>query len=223
MEAALTMRGEPDPAADTPVDGQQPDADAAELADLVARASQGNERAWEDLVHRYARRVYAMANAKLRRPELAEEITQSVFVTLATKLKADSYTELGRFEPWLFRVTMNRVRDEIRRSKRQAIPHDPSMFAGVSDRGVAETSIDPQDSNQLRDALANLGDSDREIIDLRHMGQMGFKDIAVLLGEPLGTVLARHHRALKKLRAALAGATSEHEAERERESSEGNQ
>lgn len=208
------MRGDQDPAAESHTPGSpagltQPDADAAQLADLVARAARGDERAWEDLVHRYARRVYAMANAKLRRPELAEEITQSVFVTLATKLKQDGYTELGRFEPWLFRVTMNRVRDEIRRSKRHATPHDPAAFGGVAAEHGSGPAVNPSESSALRDAIGSLSDADREVVDLRHMGQLGFKDIAALLGEPLGTVLARHHRALKKLKAAM---TPEHGA-----------
>lgn len=202
----MTKRGEPDPAGRSPVEigaQSEAEADAAELAALVARASEGSERAWEDLVHRYARRVYAMANAKLRRPELAEEITQSVFVTLATKLRSDGYAEMGRFEPWLFRVTMNRVRDEIRRAKRQAVAHDPSSFAEMTSPQAHESGIDAKASADLRHAIATLNDTDREVVDLRHTGQMNFKDIAAMLGEPLGTVLARHHRALKKLKAAL--------------------
>ncbi|MEM9373378.1 MAG: sigma-70 family RNA polymerase sigma factor [Planctomycetota bacterium] len=202
------MRGDSDPAARSPAGGLQPDADAAELADLVARAADGSERAWEDLVHRYARRIFAMANAKLRRPELAEEITQSVFVTLATKLKSDGYTELGRFEPWLFRVAMNRVRDEVRRAKRQATPHDPSTFAGVPAQADSHAPGQTAEPEALRQAMACLGDADREVIDLRHMGQLGFREIAVLLDEPLGTVLARHHRALKKLKASMTEADS---------------
>jgi len=216
------MRGDPDPAARSPADdglgsGSSPgvspgslseaDSEAADLADVVARASGGSERAWEDLVHRYARRVYAMANAKLRRPELAEEITQSVFVTLATKLRSDAYSEMGRFEPWLFRVTMNRVRDEIRRAKRQAVAHDPSSFAGMASAPAEPAGLDANASAGLRDAIATLNDADRAVIDLRHTGQMNFKDIAALLDEPLGTVLARHHRALKKLKAALEPTT----------------
>lgn len=148
--------------------------------------------------------MFALAQSRLRRPELAEEITQSVFVTLASKLRKDGYTELGRFEPWLFRVTMNRVRDEARRAKRQARPYDPGTIATMS--GAAEESPAGADAGELaalRDAMATLGDADREIIELRHHGQMSFKEIADLLGSPLGTVLARHHRALKKLRGVL--------------------
>lgn len=48
--------------------------------------------------------------------------------------------------------------------------------------------------------MEGLSDADREVVELRHHGQMAFKDIAELLSQPVGTVLARHHRALRKLR-----------------------
>lgn len=190
MEAALTTRGDPTPP--DRVDG---------LAALVARAAGGEERAWEDLVRLYARRVYALAQSRLRRPDLAEEITQSVFVTVAIKLKDQQYTELGRFEAWLFRVTMNRVRDAARRTKRQAVPLEPGVIESMA--GHADADPEPTDTRALRAALRTLNDADREVIELRHHGRMGFKDIADLLGEPVGTVLARHHRALRKLRSVL--------------------
>ncbi len=196
MEAALTTRGE----ANSP-DAGSDSGDA--LASLVARACRGEERAWEELVGLYAGRVYALAQSRLRRPDLAEEITQSVFVTVATKLKGQQYDEQGRFEPWLFRVTMNRVRDTARRMKRHTGPLDPGVIEAMSP--ACEPSVSPdEDTNAgLRRALDTLNNADREVIELRHHGRMGFKEIAELLGEPVGTVLARHHRALRKLRSVL--------------------
>ncbi len=112
--------------------------DPAELASIVARAALGEERAWEELLGLYSRRVYAMARSRLHDDNLAEEITQSVFVTVATKLtqqKAGStpagYSELGRFEPWLFRITMNRVRDLCRKRSRHAVPTAPEHLNSV--------------------------------------------------------------------------------------------
>lgn len=192
----MTTRGE----ANSPRAGSET-GDA--LASLVARAALGEERAWEELVRLYAGRVYALAQSRLRRPDLAEEITQSVFVTLATKLKDQQYDEQGRFEPWLFRVTMNRVRDTARRLKRQAGMLDPGVIEGMVSSQAVRTGADTDDTASLRLALETLNDADREVIELRHHGRMGFKEIAELLGEPVGTVLARHHRALRKLRSVL--------------------
>ena len=59
-----------------------------EVSALVARASRGDEDAWADLIARYARRVYALARARSFSPDDAEEITQSVFVTIASKLRS---------------------------------------------------------------------------------------------------------------------------------------
>ncbi len=189
MEPALTTRADP----------HGPDA-GGDLAALIERASRGDERAWEDLVGLYAGRVYAMAQSRVRRPDLAEEITQSVFVTVAITLKERRYDEQGRFEPWLFRVTMNRVRDAARRMRRHAAPVDPGTLEASTFAADPAAPFDPDEAATLRRALAALNEADREVIELRHHGRMNFKDIAAVLGEPVGTVLARHHRALRKLR-----------------------
>lgn len=181
------------------------------LAELVGRASRGDERAWEDLVRIYGRRIFALAQSRLRRPDLAEEVTQSVFVTVATKLREESYTEVGRFESWLFRVAMNRVRDAARRIKRQASVMEPGVMEAMP--GGTAVEVDREGLDALRRAMETLSDSDREVVELRHHGQMGFKEIAALLGEPVGTVLARHHRALKKLRGVLEPGGPEEERE----------
>ena len=184
----------------------RPSEEPDELSGLVASASEGDEFAWVRLVDLYSRRVFAMAQSRLHDAELAEEITQSVFVTIATKLNGSGYTEQNRFEPWLFRITMNRVRDYCRNRSRHARPMAPEHFAGVE--GAQQDDLHEHDEQQtrlssLRIAMDQLTDTDREIIELRHHGQMSFKQIAEMTGVPIGTLLARHHRALKKLRGCI--------------------
>ena len=187
-------------AEDSPACSGERDRLIAVIADAVA----GDEAAWESIVSMYARRIYAMAKSRLRDAEAAEEITQSVFATLAARLREGGYEERGRFESWLFRITMNRVRDEGRRRQRRSADtvsiadHGPVPGGGgdAVDRGDGTLAA-------LRDAVAGLEGPDREVIELRHHGQLSFAQIADLLGEPIGTVLARHHRALKKIRRAI--------------------
>lgn len=176
----------------------QPD-DASDLSRLLAAAAAGRPEAWREVVDRYARRVFALAKSRCRSNEVAEEVTQSVFATVATKLGRGGYTERGRFEAWLFRVAMNRIRDEIRRRSRQGATAGGDEALEASAR---EATL-PADFSALRSAMGRLGDADREIIELRHHAGMGFREMAELLGEPLGTLLARHHRALAKLRTML--------------------
>ena len=67
----------------------------------------------------------------------------------------------------------------------------------------SEAGIEPAEQAALQKALSELSEADRQVIDLRHVGGMSFRQIGELLEEPVGTLLARHHRALKKLRALL--------------------
>lgn len=197
-----------------------------ETADLVAAASgrgAAAEVAWRVLLDRYGRRVFAMARSRCRSDDVAEDIAQSVFATVAGKLRGSpggdggsGYTEAGRFEPWLFRIAMNRVRDEMRRRGRRPGALDPAALAESAAIADTATPADPPDLAPLRRAMDRLGGEDRVVVELRHQGGLSFNQIAETLGKPLGTVLARHHRALKKLRAWI-------EDESDRQAPEGNE
>jgi RNA polymerase sigma factor (sigma-70 family) len=173
------------------------------MESVLSRAARGDEEAWRVVVEAYSGRVYGLLRSQGTNPDLAEEITQSVFCTLAAKLR--DYVEGGRFESWLFRIAMNRLRDEARRRRRHARPAGESeVLEGLA--GAApepRPTPEPEQLRALRAAMAQLSPADREVIDLRHVGGMSFKQMADHLGEPLGTLLARHHRALAKLRGML--------------------
>lgn len=190
-------------------DGTENPASAdTEVAQLLVLSARGDESAWRRLIDCYGRRVFAMARSRCRRDDLAEEITQSVFVTVATKITGGAYSEQGRFESWLFRITMNRVRDEVRRQRRQAAPADPLALGGVVAQTAAPAGAEPGELNALRSGMDELSEPDREIIELRHHAGMSFKQIADMLEEPMGTVLARHHRALRKLKECIEAASA---------------
>lgn len=186
--------------------------------DDVKLAASGDQAAWTRLVGEYAPRVYALLHSRCRDAELAEEITQATFASVAEKLPA--YSEQGKFGPWVFQIAMNRWRDELRRRQRQktaaagdALDRLPGGGSGRAGGGVSEhggfagqsdyRSQDPAAGAALDRALAQLSEADRDVIDLRHVGGLSFKQIADALGEPVGTLLARHHRALAKLRTLI--------------------
>ncbi len=193
--------------------------DSLDTATLLERAAQGDGAAWEALVRGYTGRVYGLLMGQCRDPELSEELTQSTFVKVVQKLGPGpgGYREQGRFEPWLFRVAMNELRDEMRRRKRQAVPADfsnpvvpgtsgvkartpPDNRPGAPGEDPVDAVVREEDLNWLRDAVAGLPEADRTVLHLRHTAQLSFREIAETLGEPLGTVLARGHRALGKLK-----------------------
>jgi RNA polymerase sigma-70 factor (ECF subfamily) len=186
-----------------PASRQHPDERSrGDLAELLARAARGDERAWRGVLEAYTGRVFGLIRSQCGDADLAEEITQSTFCTVAAKL--GEYEEVGRFESWLFRIAMNRLRDEMRRRRRQATAMEEAPLAGLAAVTASGAGgVDPAAARLLRDAIASLNDADQEVITLRHVGGLSFKEMADTLKEPLGTLLARHHRALRKLREHL--------------------
>ena len=181
------------------------DLESEQLARLVERASRGDEHARQAIVERCGPRMHAIVRAQCRDDELAEEIVQSTFCTVVRTLP--TYEEAGRFESWLMRIAMNRLRDEMRRRGRHAVPTEEGVLVGLAGGAdaPAPAGLDPGAARALQKALDRLSDADREIIHLRHVGGLGFKEIAETLDTPIGTLLARHHRALRKLRGMLEG------------------
>ena len=174
------------------------------IQETLQRAAAGDGRAWAVIVEIYSRRVFGLIRAQCGNADLAEEITQSTFCTVVSKI--GSYAEAGRFEPWLFRIAMNRLRDEMRRRKRLARPVESESLSGLVGAGAEEqdpSAAEPAEIRALEAALTQLTDADRRVVHLRHFAGLSFKQIADVLDEPLGTVLARQHRALKKLRGIL--------------------
>lgn len=186
-----------------------------DLQPTLALAADGDPQAWRSLVDSFSPRVYALLLRQCGDRELAEELTQQTFVKLVSQLTRQRYNEQGKFAPWLFRIAMNGLRDEMRRRRRQARPTDFTAGddADGSDRIAEPANPKAQDpfegasrSEQielLRRAVAHLSEADQQILHLRHTAGLSYVQIAETLNEPLGTVLARGHRALGKLRQTL--------------------
>jgi RNA polymerase sigma-70 factor (ECF subfamily) len=191
------------------------------LADVLALAAAGDGEAWTALVQSYTPRVFGLIVRQCGDRDLAEEITQQTFVKVVNQFASDTgYQEQGRFESWLFRIAINALRDELRRRRRHAQPLSAtgdgrqgeqqwSSAGPVGSNRDTEQPIDrltrQEQVEQLQQAMATLNENDREVLHLRHTAGLSFPQIAQTLDQPLGTVLARTHRAMKKLRIALDG------------------
>lgn len=175
---------------------------------MVRAARDGDAGAWRRLIESYTPRVYGLLVRQCGDRELAEELTQATFVQIVEKLA--EYDEQGKFDAWLFRIAINRLRDEMRRRKRQAIPagldHGGGDQAGRT-LGPDRTGDTPHAAlaqaervGELLAAIGRLNEADQQVLYMRYTADMSFQQIADTLEQPLGTVLARGHRALKKLR-----------------------
>jgi RNA polymerase sigma-70 factor (ECF subfamily) len=158
----------------------------------------------EALLVSYAPRVHGLLMRLVGRSDVAEDLTQETLLRAFRSF--DTYRPEGKFQAWIFRIAVNLARDWIRRRPREpalGLDDGPEPTAG------AKTTVKemPPDGamrqgdrvRRIEAAMARLPQADREVLLMRYYGELAFKDIAHATGEPLGTVLARAHRALAKL------------------------
>ena len=178
-----------------------PAVDAAE-ADLLARARDGNLFAFEEIVKRYQRRVYATAFRIVRRHDLADDVAQETFLR--------AHQNLGRFDlarpfgPWVCRIAANLAVNHVRspRAREEALPeaHAEMPATGASPlTGV----LDAEARVELARAIGGLSADQRAVFVLRVFDELSYKEIAEALEISIGTVMSRLSRARERLRVAL--------------------
>ena len=185
--------------------------DARAIAELLSRCQAGDRTAWDTLVDAYWQRLFGYALRATRNAELAQDLVQETFLRIVQRL--GKYDDQGKFEAWLFRILVNLVRDHGRSLSRH--PTQSTVIESDGERiemtdelaGKVPAPHEPlhhrEDVDALQIALRKLPEGDRQILMLRHFADMPFKDIARTLNCPIGTVLARAHRALAKLRSLM--------------------
>jgi len=182
-----------------------------QLRAVIAAARAGREEAYRQLLATYGPRLYGYFFRATGAHHDAEDLLGEVMLRLVRNL--GDYDDRGRFEPWLFRIAANLVRDRIRRTRTS--PSAASLESDEPGTGLRETLAGadrPVDERLLRAelgekvdaALQRLDERSRQMLLLRHFGDMSFKEIAEVFDCPLGTVLARVHRATRMLRRILA-------------------
>ena len=168
------------------------------LDEPLARARFGERAALAVLVRAHQRSVYSLALRMLGTRDLAEDLTQDVFMQLQGKLGAiESNKHLGF---WLRQVTANRAIDQLRRRSRvqmTSLDDEQQFFS-------PETDSDPLLQRHLRALLADLPAPARAVLLLRYQEDLDPSDIAQALDMPLNTVKSHLKRSLESMREKTA-------------------
>jgi RNA polymerase sigma-70 factor (ECF subfamily) len=169
------------------------------LDEQLARARLGERTALAVLVQAHQRSVYSLALRMLGTRDLAEDLTQDVFMQLQGSLGGIASNKHLGF--WLRRVTSHRAIDQLRRRSRvQMTPLDEEQpfFS-------AETDSDPLLQRHLRELLAELTAPARAVLLLRYQEDLDPVDIARTLDMPVNTVKSHLKRSLESMREKTAG------------------
>ncbi|MFI5197611.1 MAG: RNA polymerase sigma factor [Thermoanaerobaculia bacterium] len=184
--------------------------DTREDAELVRLVLAGDTELYAVLVNRYRTRLSRYVERFTYDVEDARDVTQDVFIKVYCAL--DSFDPRFKFSTWLFRIAGNAAIDHLRRRRVRTLPLErpPGQDGEVREVDPADTRPNPHEElsrQRLRAALSvaidRLPDDYRELISLRHYGEMPYEEIAELKGMPLGTVKNKLFRARQALRDLL--------------------
>ncbi len=182
--------------------------------ELVRTVLAGDRERYAELVERYQGRLVNYLHRLVRQTDDAHDLAQEVFVRVYQAL--DRFDPQYRFSTWLFRVAQNAAIDQIRRRRFRTVsigPADESREDGgyavdVEDHtpgALAGLEARERDA-EVRAAIESLPWEYRELIVMRHYGELAYEEIAESKGMPLGTVKNKLFRARQMLKQTLAPA-----------------
>lgn len=182
-----------------PAMSDEPNAD-----ELLERVGRGDQDAFAALYDRVAGEVFGVVRRVLRDPAQSEEVVQEVLLEVwRTAPRFD--TSRGNARTWILKMAHRRAVDRVR-SEQASRDRTERLAAGDRSRDVDTVSEEVEtrfEHEQVRCALGELTDLQRQAVELAYYGGLTYREVAESLGAPLGTVKTRLRDGLIRLRDAL--------------------
>ncbi len=183
---------------------------------LIEGCLRGEQHAWDLIVARYWRKVFNVAYKFVGRHDLAEDLTQEIFLKIFKAL--GTFDRRANFQTWLISVSRNLCIDHYRSVRKEREMVDRSVDAAdvspVSSEPDALVTLERGDRRaMLHRALARLPDTLRAAVLLRDIQELSYQEIAERLALPEGTVKSRINRGRKELTRQIRRVMSDEEAQ----------
>lgn len=163
----------------------------------IERIAGGDKEALASLYEQTHAAVYGFALSILKNKQDAEDVEHDTYLQIWKA--ACSYTPAGKPLSWMFTITRNLARMQLRKASR-TVTVSPEDWQGMF---ADEPAVNHEDRLILASLLEILSDEERQIVMLYTMTGLKHREIAELLDLKLSTVLSKYTRAIKKLRNAL--------------------
>jgi RNA polymerase sigma factor (sigma-70 family) len=181
---------------------------AGKLSDyeLIVKFVNGDEEAVEELIHRHKNKVFTYIYFTVKKQHLAEDLFQDTFVKVIKSLQEGKYQENGKFVSWVMRIAHNLIIDHYRREKQLCTcsnnDYEMDLFNSpkYSEDTIEQTMVSNQIMQDVRKLIDELPPDQKEIILLRHYGNLSFKEIAEQTNVSINTALGRMRYALINMR-----------------------
>jgi RNA polymerase sigma-70 factor (ECF subfamily) len=186
---------------------REPNADVPdrELIERCLQKGPDTERAWEEIVRRYRRKVFGIAYKFTGRYEESQDLSQEIFLRIFRSL--DKFDRNADFGTWLYSVSRNHCIDHYRSGRREremVVQHEVQLEDLASGRFDPHQRIEVRDKREmLLEALGRLPKKLREAVVLRDIKGLSYQEIVDYLRLPEGTVKSRINRGRLELGRAL--------------------
>ena len=173
---------------------------------LVARYSEGENKAFDELLTRYQSKLFNYIFFIVRSQELAEDLFQETFVKAIVTIQQGRYSANGKFGAWLTRIAHNLIIDSFRQERNEnTVSNDDSEVDLLNDADLCDDNIEMQMVNEqtlsdVRRLVDALPDNQREVVYMRFYQDLSFKEIADITGVSINTALGRMRYALLNMR-----------------------
>lgn len=176
---------------------------------LIKKYAQGDTSALEELINKYQAPLYSYIFSFMKNEETSADILQDVFLKLVES--PDKYKE-GNLKAWLYTVSRNKCMDAFRAGAKANVSLDAEIEDGLTvgdtlpsaEKTPLNILIENADSKRLYEIIDSIPPAQKEVVLLRQ--EMSFKEIAALLGCPIGSVLSRASRGYKQIKFQLEAA-----------------
>jgi RNA polymerase sigma factor (sigma-70 family) len=180
-------------------------ANAVSDHELIGKYIAGHESSLEILVRRHQNRVFAYILMIVKDKELAEDLFQDTFIKVINTIRSGQYKEEGKFIQWVMRIAHNLIIDYFRKSKRIPVVENKSEYdvfdkVRIPVESVEERMVSEQIHKDVKRLIEYLPKEQKEVLVMRHYGDMSFKDIAEVTNVSINTALGRMRYALINLR-----------------------
>ncbi|MGB1037925.1 MAG: RNA polymerase sigma factor [Bacteroidia bacterium] len=172
---------------------------------LVKQYVQGNEACLEMLINRHKDRIFTTIILIVKDSYIAEDLFQETFIKIIRNLKQGKYNEEGKFLPWAIRIARNMAIDYFRKMKRMPTVTNSDgedVFRKIKLQvdNKEEQIIRSEKENMVRAVIDKLPAEQRQVLILRHYGDLSFKEIAAMTNVSINTALGRMRYALNNMR-----------------------
>lgn len=181
--------------------------------ELFRQWQRGNVDAFETLVQRYQRPLLSHLYSLVGSAQTAEDLVQETFVRLIREVQ--SYRYPRPFFPWLYTIARNLALNELASAYHRHVELGMALPEASTRESDPEEAVERWEQQQdLQRALVSLSFEQREALSLRFSQELSVKEVAELLGIPVGTVKSRTFQALHRLRQYLETTSFQEEISR---------